>query len=318
MCCSQNEEMTDLRSTTSIDRQLDLRGLRALVAVSDCGSFRAAAAALGYTQSAISHQVAELERVLGASLFTRPGGRSQVALTRAGEAAYRHARRALAEVHGLAASVQASQGGERTVVRVGVFQTAAAELLPTALALVREEWPGVEVVLSESADDPRLVDRLAQGHLDLALTINQQPDDRIELIRLFEDPWVVLTRRDGGLAGVASPSFDLLDGEDVVAWTSRWEGQTELEAAWRRRGITPRVVYRTDDNLALQRLVAAGLGHACIGRLAAQRAIDPALTWLEPPDILTPRTVALCHPLRRDLAEAARALSAALRAQFGR
>ncbi len=110
----------------------------------------------------------------------------------------------------------------------------------------------------------------------------------------------------------------MLDGADVVAWTSRWEIQDELEGAWRRRGVEPRVVYRTDDNLALQRLVAAGLGHACVGRLAAERAVDPALTWLAPPDILTRRIVALCHPRRRDLADAARALSAALRAQFGR
>jgi DNA-binding transcriptional LysR family regulator len=303
---------------TSIETQVELRGLRALVTVADSGSFRAAAAQLGYTQSAISHQVAELERALGASLFTRPGGRGHVSLTEAGEAAYRHARRTFTELHALDASVRATRGGERTVVRVALFQTAAAELLPAALRLLREEWPGIEVVLTETDDDPRLVDWLAQGRLDLALTINQQPDDRIELIRLFEDPWVVLTRRDSDLAAVERPSFDLLDGADVVAWTSRWEIQGELEAAWRRRGINPHVVYRTDDNLALQRLVAAGLGHACVGRLAAQRAIDPSLTWMAPPDILTPRTVALCHPRRRDLAEAAQALSAALRSQFGR
>jgi DNA-binding transcriptional LysR family regulator len=218
----------------------------------------------------------------------------------------------------LDASVQATLRGERTVVRVGVFQTAAAELLPAALRVLREEWPGVEVVLSETDDDPRLIESLAAGRLDLALTINQQPDDRVELIRLYEDPWVVLTRRDSPLAGASPASFELLDGADVVAWTSRWEIQGELEAAWRRRGINPRVVYRTDDNLALQRLVAAGLGHACVGRLAAERAVDPSLTWLAPPDVLTPRTVALCHPRRRDLVEAARALSAALRAQFGR
>jgi DNA-binding transcriptional LysR family regulator len=191
-------------------------------------------------------------------------------------------------------------------------------LLPAALTVLREEWPGVEVVLTETTDDPRLIEWLALGRLDLAVTINQQPDDRVEVIRLYEDPWVVLTRRDSALAAAVHPSFDLLDGEDVVAWTSRWDIQGELEAAWRRRGINPHVVYRTDDNLALQRLVAAGLGHACIGRLAAQRAIDPSLTWLEPPDILTARTVALCHPRRRDLAEAAQALSAALRSQFGR
>ena len=306
------------RSFESIEKQIELRGLRALIAVFDEGSFRAAAAALGYTQSAISHQIAELERALGASLFTRPGGRGHVSLTQAGEAAYVHARRVLTELDALDASVQATQRGERTLVRVGVFQTAAAELLPTALRALRDEWPGVEVVLIDTAEDPALVDWLADGRLDLALTINQRPDDRIELTRLFDDPWVILTHRDGELATAERPSFDLLDGADVVAWTSRWPIQGELEAAWRRRGIMPKVVYRTDDNLALQRLVAAGLGHACVGRLAARRAIDPALTWLAPPDILTPRTVALCHPRRRHLAQAARSLATALREQFGR
>jgi DNA-binding transcriptional LysR family regulator len=306
------------RSLEPIERQVDLRGLRALIAVSDAGSFRAAATELGYTQSAISHQIAELERALGTSLFMRPGGRGHVSLTRGGETAYVHARRVLAELDALDASVQATQRGERTLVRVGVFQTAAAELLPTALRALREEWPGVEVALIDTAEDPRLVDWVAQGRLDLAITMNQAPDDRIEVVRLFEDPWVILTHRDSETASAERPSFDLLDGTDVVAWTSRWPIQGELEAAWRKRGITPKVVYRTDDNLALQRLVAAGLGDACIGRLAARTAVDPALTWLAPPDILTPRTVALCHPRRRHLAHAARALSTALRDQFAR
>ncbi|MGH2866165.1 MAG: LysR family transcriptional regulator [Solirubrobacteraceae bacterium] len=304
------------RSDEPITKQLDLRSVRALVAVSDCGSFRGAAAHLGYTQSAISHQIADLEAAVRAPLFSRPGGRGQVSLTPAGEAAYRHARRVLTELHALDASVQATHGGERVAVRMGVFQTAAAELLPAALGVLREEWPGVEVILSETDEDPRLADWLADGRLDLALTLNQQPDDRIELIRLFEDPWVLLTRRDSELV-TERPSFDLLDRADVVAWTSRWNIQSELEAAWRRRGIAPHVVYRTDDNLALQRLVSAGLGHACVGRLAAQRAIDPSLTWLEPPDVLSPRVVALCHPRQRDPADAALALSAALRSQFG-
>src|SRR5579875_1192109 len=310
--------MTPKRSTESITAPLDLRGLRALVAVADSGSFRRAAGELGYTQSAVSHQIAELERALGTPLLTRPGGRAPVVLTRAGEAAYTHARRTLTEVQALRAGVLSTQRHQRTVLRVGVFQTAAAELLPSALAQLREEWPGLEVVLSETDDDPRLIDRLAQVRLDLALTINQQTDDRVELIRLFEDPWVILTRRDSPLAMAERSSFDLLDGVDIAAWTSRYEMQRELESAWRRRGINPRIRYRSDDNLTIQRLVAAGLGHACIGQLAAERAIDPSLTWLAPAETLTPRTVALCHPRRLDLAEAAQALSSALRGQFTR
>jgi DNA-binding transcriptional LysR family regulator len=303
------------RSLTSIAQQIDLRWLRALVAISDHGSFRRAAASLGYTQSAISHQVAELERAFDAPLFTRPGGRGQVSLTPAGEAAYRHARKILTELHALEADVRATHTGERTLVRVGVFQTAAAELLPTALRLLREERPGVEVILSDPGDVAQTADWLARGRLDLALTINQQPDDRIELIRLFEDPWVILTQRDSPLAGADRPSFDLLDGTDVVAWTRRWS--VELEEAWRRRGISPRVVYRTDDNLALQRLVAAGYGHACLDRLGASGAVEPSLTWIAPKEILIPRTIALSHPRHRDPSASAVILMDAVRSQFG-
>src|SRR5919204_561749 len=74
-----------------IDSGVDLRALRALVAIADGGSFRAAATRLGYSQSAISHRIAALERSLGAPLFARPGGRGGGSPTPAGQAAYAHA-----------------------------------------------------------------------------------------------------------------------------------------------------------------------------------------------------------------------------------
>jgi DNA-binding transcriptional LysR family regulator len=107
----------------------------------------------------------------------------------------------------------------------------------------------------------------------------------------------------------------VLDQLDLVAWTRRWRAQAELEDTWARRGIAPKIVYRTDDNLALQRLAAAGLGHACIGRVAAGRAVDPALTWLEPGDALASRTIALCYPRDRPVTATARSLIRAIRAQ---
>jgi len=253
--------MRATRSIYSIKTGLGLRELRAVLAVAELGSFRRAAAELGYTQSALSHQVAALEAALGWPLFHRPGGRGQVRLTRAGEAVCRRARRALGEVEAMAADAEEAERGETVRVRVGVSQTAAAEIMPPALQAFRDEYPGVEVVLS-GVDDSAAADALRKGRLDLAFINNPEPDDVIEAVPVLDDPWVILTRRDSAIAELRRPGFDVLDGVDLVAWTRRWQGQRELEQAWARRGIAPRIVYRTDDNLALQRLVAAGPGHA--------------------------------------------------------
>jgi DNA-binding transcriptional LysR family regulator len=303
--------------STVDQNSVDLKALRALIAVADSGSFRAAAKSLGYTQSAISHQIANLERSLGASMFTRPGGRGAISLTAPGDAVYRRARRVLGEIETLRADVAATQRGERQTLRIGVFQTATTELLPGALRALREERPDVEVVLTEIRDSTTTFDRLASGQLDLAFMVNPEPDQRVHSMPLLDDAWGILTRRDSELAAAESPSFDLLDGVDVVAWTRRWRTQIELEEAWRRRGITPRVVYRTDDNLALQRLVAAGYGHACVDRLGATGAVEPSLTWVAPKEVLIPRTIALCHPRQRDLSGSALRLMDAIRTQFG-
>ena len=182
----------------------------------------------------------------------------------------------------MAADAEQAARGEIVRVRVGVTQTAAAEIMPAALRAFRDDHPGVEVVLI-AADDPEdSRDALRRGELDLAFSLNSETDEHIEAIAVVDDPWVILTRRDSTIASLEQPGFGVLDQLDLVAWTRRWRAQAELEDTWARRGIAPKIVYRTDDNLALQRLVAAGLGHACIGRLAASRAVDPALTWLEP------------------------------------
>jgi DNA-binding transcriptional LysR family regulator len=307
--------MSQIRSVLSIKSGLEVRGLRAVLAVAELGSFRRAAAELGYTQSALSHQVSSLEKALGWPLFHRPGGRGQVRLTPAGEAVCRRARRAMAEVEAIAADAEEAERGESVRVRVGVSQTAAAEIMPPALRAFRDVHPAAEVVLTEISDTPDVADALRSGRLDLAFAHNPAADEFIETVPVIEDSWVILTRRDSAIARLERPGFGVLDGVDVVAWTHRWRIQIELEQAWSQRGIAPRIVYRTDDNLALQRLVAAGLGHACIGRLAATRAVDPSLTWLSPREFLSSRAIALCYPRQRRMTATSQALIAAIRAQ---
>src|SRR5580704_5819167 len=294
--------MSQLRSIQPIKNGLGLRELQAVLAVAELGSFRRAAGALGYTQSALSHQVSALEAALDQPLFHRPGGRAPVSLTPAGEAVCRRARRALSEVEAVAADAE---------------QAARAEIMPAALRAFRDDHPGVEVVLTavDDADGSRAA--LRRGDLDLAFAYDAETDEYVEAIAVMDDAWVILTRRDSAIAGLEYPGFGVLDQLDLVAWTRRWRAQAELEDSWARRGIAPKIVYRTDDNLALQRLVAAGLGHACIGRVAASRAVDPALTWLEPREPLTTatlRTIALCYARDRPVTATARSLITAIRA----
>jgi DNA-binding transcriptional LysR family regulator len=310
--------MPPVRSINLIKNGLGLRELRAVLAVAELGSFRQAAADLGYTQSALSHQVSALEAALGLPLFHRPGGRAQVRLTPAGQAVCRRARRVLSEVEAVAADAEEAERGASVRLRVGVSQTAAAEIMPSALYAFRGEHPGVEVVLIEADETDDFAgsrEALRKGDLDLAFSGDPEPDEFVEAVPLLEDPWVILTRRDSAIAELERPGFDVLHGLDLVAWTHRWRTQLKLEEAWERRGIAPKIVYRTDDNLALQRLVAAGLGHACIGRLAARRAVDPALTWLSPREPLTPRQIVLCYPRDRQMTATALALITAIRAQ---
>jgi len=307
--------MSQLRSIQSIKSGLGLRELQAVIAVAELGSFRRAATALGYTQSALSHQVSALEAALGQSLFERPGGRAPVRLTPAGEAVCRRARRALSEVEAVAADAEQAARGEIVRVRVGVTQTAAAEIMPAALRAFRDDHPGVEVVLVAADDTDSSRAAMLRGELDLAFSYNLETDEYVEAVAVLDDGWVILTRRDSAIASLERPGFGVLDQLDLVAWTRRWRPQAELEDAWARRGIAPKIVYRTDDNLALQRLVAAGLGHACIGRIAASRAIDPSLTWLEPHEPAAPRTIAVCYPRHRPLTATARSLITAIRDQ---
>ena len=291
---------------------IDPRNLRALVAVADAGSFRAAARSLGYTQSAVSHQIAAIERRLGVSVFVRPGGRGKVGLTPHGELVYQHAQRVMAANQALHADVRAALAGERGTLRIGISQSTGA-MLATPLADLRRSNPGIEVSLINAGTAETLAQQLHQGQIDIGLYINIEADERVVTTPLLEDTWVVIAHRDNPMAASASITLDALDGQDMIAWHQRWRAQANLERLWRQRGIRPRIVYRTDDNMMIQLLVANGLGSACIGALAAAELIDSQLRRLALRDEVPPRTLSLCWARDRELPAAAIVLSDALR-----
>src|SRR6266581_8603354 len=128
---------------------VELRHLAALEAVGRTRSFGGAARALGYTQSAVSQQIAQLERIVGQRLVDRPGGPRRVDLTDAGRLLLRHADAIVAQLDAAQADMAALAEGAAGQLRVGIFQSVGARILPGLLRRFKQDWPRVEVSIRE-------------------------------------------------------------------------------------------------------------------------------------------------------------------------
>ncbi len=146
---------------------VELRHLAALEAVARTRSFGAAARDLGYTQSAVSQQIAQLERNVGVRLVDRPGGPRQVDLTDAGRLLLRHADAIVAQLDAAKADMAALAEGAAGPLRVGIYQSVGARILPALLRRFQEEFPRVEVQVKEETDAADLLRLLEHGELDL-------------------------------------------------------------------------------------------------------------------------------------------------------
>src|SRR2546421_5185967 len=140
-----------LMSINEYDQWLgvELRHLAALEAVAEEGSFGRAARRLGYTQSAVSQQIAQLEKLVGARLLERPGGPRAVSLTDAGRLLLRHADAIVARLAAAQADMAALQAGEAGPLRVGILQSVGARLLPQLISRFKQEFPRVSVQVIE-------------------------------------------------------------------------------------------------------------------------------------------------------------------------
>ena len=232
-------------------------GLRVLREVAQAGSFSAAAESLGYTQSAVSRQVAALEAVAGRQLFER--SHKGVAMTPAGARLLASAVRALDELDGALREL----AGEETAggpVRLGAFPTAAAGLVPTALASVP---PQLKVTLREGTT-PALTRALRAGTLDLAILARtppfRPPDSEsppLELMTLAERDLMIGVPLSHPFASTQAVEVQQLEGQVWVA--SRSDAGESLLGVWPGLAERPDVRYVVRDWLAKLQIVAAGL-----------------------------------------------------------
>lgn len=253
---------------------LDVKRLRVLREVAERGSFSAAAEALAYTQSAVSQQIAALEREAGTRLVDRSA--RGVTLTQAGAALVAHAEAILSRLADAEAELDAIAGLRGGRLRMTTFSTAGATIVPPAIVEFRRRHPGVELTLSP-AEPNEVGDVLRGGHADLSLMIASPNADGtskhdltdLAIVDLLEDPMFLMLPADHELADRETVAIEELSKEDwILGSSTRCPDGMLLTQTCRDAGFEPRIAFYSDDYLAVQGFVAGGFGITFIPDMA--------------------------------------------------
>ncbi|NHT17468.1 LysR family transcriptional regulator [Cellulomonas sp. IC4_254] len=259
-------------------RPLDAAALRLVRAVHDTGSVTAAARELGLTQPAASQQLRAVERVLGTPVVVRAG--RGVRLTEAGLVLARNAVAVQSALDATLEEVAAVASLRAGRVRIAAFPSAAATLLPAALAALRVRHPGLVPTFAE-AEPPEALAEVDAGRVDIAVVFRDAATDpdgdgprRLRVPLLEDDVVVVLPGSDRQDDGAVD-----LEGLADRPWIAGCpQCRTQLVGTCARAGFAPRVDFATDDYVAALGLVRAGLGVAALPGLALAAVPHPGVT----------------------------------------
>ncbi len=249
---------------------LDVRRMRVLREVAARGSFSAAADSLAYTQSAVSQQIAALEREAGTRLVERSA--RGVRLTDAGRSLVAHADVILARLADAEAELEAIAGLRGGRLRLASFPSAGATIMPEAIARFRDRHPAVELTLEPAEPEPSIA-KLRAGEVDLVLDITagfRPPrDDGVERTHLIDDPMYVCLPAGHPLAHKRDLKLEELAEESwILGTTGSCPDASIFLRSCQLAGFEPDVAFNSDDYFAIQGFVAAGMGASLIPDLA--------------------------------------------------
>ena len=265
---------------------LDVTRLRVLEAVARHGSVTAAARALNYAQPSVSHHLARLEAETGATLFQRSG--RGIRLTDAGRTLAQRATEILGRLDAAESELAAQAGLREGRVRLAAFPSALGTLVPAAAARLQALRPGLDLMLTE-AEPPEALRMLRAGYVDVAVIFRheqqesapaQADEDGTRGIPLLDEPVYLVTARqdDAPAAARGGTGGPVLSDYATARWIAGCERCRE-HLLWQcgQAGFTPRISFTTDDYVAVQALVAAGLGVTTLPGLALQAARHPGV-----------------------------------------
>jgi DNA-binding transcriptional LysR family regulator len=276
---------------------LDVTRLRVLVAVARHGSVTAAAHALNYAQPSVSHHLARLEAETGTKLVQRAG--RGIRLTDAGRLLAERAAEIIGRLDAAENELAVYAGLRTGRLRLAAFPSALGTIVPAAAAMLHAKHPSVDLRLSE-AEPPEALRMLRAGYVDIALIFRHEPEgerarepdggsgpDSGELREqvLLDEPVHLIA--PAVAAGRGEPLLAPTVSEVWPADLSRFSGQRWIAGCDRCRehllrqcavaGFTPKIAFTTDDFVAVQALVTAGLGVALLPALALRAARNPGV-----------------------------------------
>jgi DNA-binding transcriptional LysR family regulator len=305
---------------------LDVTRLRVLVAVARHGSVTAAAHALNYAQPSVSHHLARLEAETGTKLITRAG--RGIRLTDAGRLLAERAAEVIGRLDAAENELAVYSGTRAGRLRLAAFPSALSTLVPAAAAMLRDKHPSVDLRLTE-AEPPEALRMLRAGYVDVALVFRHEPEGpdtepapaerELREQVLLDEPVHVIAPADPrpDADGVPAAAITEMHPADLA----RFSGQRWIAGCDRCRehllkqcaaaGFSPKIAFTTDDFVAVQALVGAGLGLALLPDLALRAVRNPgirpvrlrgtrrsviAVRYGDPPD--SPATALLLEVLR--------------------
>jgi DNA-binding transcriptional LysR family regulator len=278
---------------------VEVRHLAALVAVARTGSFRRAADQLGYVQSAISGQIAQLERAVGARLLERASGTPTVELTAAGQVLLMHTGEIMARLEQAYVGVTSLAARAAALVRVAGLERFEPHQLARILRVFHERHPSARVALEDSHDADVSFELLVEGTLDLVVSDVPPPGGPLAHVVLDHDRYVLLVPAESDMAHRADPP----DAEELASLRPVLPASGWMSGAVRSRldelGIKPRAALGSDSVATTQALVGSGLGTAIVPRRLVSSA-DPKTAVVELAGLLPGRTVAVVFHSERD------------------
>jgi len=262
-----------MRQRERMSMHLEVRHLKLVAAIADAGGVTRAGERLFLTQSALSHQLKDIEQRLGSRLFIRAGRR--MVLTPAGQRLLDASRTILAELERTEAEIAAAgNGGPTGLLRLTTECYTCYHWLPPVLGDFRKAWPRIEVRLVPEATRRPLA-ALAAGELDLAIMSHRSdepvpmpPGRRYESNPLFDDELVVIMSPHHRLADRAFIRAEDFAEEQVMLYNIREEDSTLLNDVLRPAGVRPRHLARVELTEAIIELVKANMGISVMARWA--------------------------------------------------